>query len=363
MVLSLLKNQTKKRLAMEFRNDEIRFIEATVKQGKIQKIIRLKQYPLPQDLKDGKIDDIEGLAKTIKKWKKDNHWRGKGIHLTIPSTLIFVRKQELPNLPIPDLKEIINQEIGSTIQLPFENPVIDIVKLKNTEQKKDNEKGIIRSKPKGKQKQDGEEYDKCEAMIVAAPGNYIYPLIEAVELAGLKPLSIDIPALSLYRFILPFDKSIGDLTVLIVSINRDDIDIHIIDRNVLRLSRNVPMNIASYEKVNIQSTLEEIVDQVKSPLFNIEEHENFESYAQDLATELSRSVNFYERSMNGQPLSIKQMFLTGQSLPSERLQSIVSERLNFPCSWMISPPVSRKLSDENYVGYATVIGLVMKEVK
>lgn len=297
-------------LAIVIDENCIRFLEVTLKKNQIFKIHKhlVIDNNLLQD--SGNLDKFKFrhiLKTTIKEFKI----KAQTVHVVIPSSLAIVRQQIMPNLPGKELKQMVNFEIGNTIHLPFEMPVFDIVKT-NSEQPADNEQGE----------------DTCQVAIVAASGKVVYPLVEILKENKLRPKTIDIPALSLYRLFSFINPDLKDEPVLLGYLTRFGIDLHILDKGILGFTRHIPFEMGDFINEDLKN--KELNDQML--LNKIQEQDNNNSFFAALSHEIERAIDFYQYTLNNRDRKIQGCYLASNIDFSDQFYQYLQDRVDIELS-------------------------------
>ena len=140
----MFKRKTNIENGLIFRDDCITFAQLEIyqdisKTDRQQNFASKKQvdsYKLPEGyIVDGEIRDEEGLKiillQCLKKWKL----RGKYVSISVPDSLLFVRKISVPaEVEDNDLISYVNFELGETIHIPIADPILDVKRKKNREE-------------------------------------------------------------------------------------------------------------------------------------------------------------------------------------------------------------------------------------
>lgn len=167
--------QKKARVAtITIEEDAIRYVE--LKSAEPVSLSQAEELFLPEGIMDsGKIADPEALAvelgKAVDQWGLSK----KSVRFLAPDEFVIIRKVPYPeDVEADELKGHFFIEIGSTLYLPFEDPVFDVVPYHL-------------------------ESDEPEAIIIASKESVIKDYEEVFDGAKLKPLVADITPLALYR--------------------------------------------------------------------------------------------------------------------------------------------------------------------
>ncbi|MFB1080527.1 type IV pilus biogenesis protein PilM [Jeotgalibacillus sp. JSM ZJ347] len=157
-----------------FSEEAIRMVE--LKSLNPLDIKQVQYYELPEGIiQRGKIEDAETLESILEQCVRDWKIKRKKVQFTVPDHYVIVRQIELKeNLSDQEIHGYLYMELGNRIQLPFDDPVFDFVKLPG-----DNKRNII---------------------IFASPVDVVSSYRDLFDKASLEPLTADITPLSLYRY-------------------------------------------------------------------------------------------------------------------------------------------------------------------
>jgi type IV pilus assembly protein PilM len=159
----------------------------------------------PGVVSEGEVADHDLLASEIGEFWSSHGFKGKNVILGVSNQKVVVRLLDFPHMEPEDLKSAIGFEAQDHIPMPLDEAVLDHVVL-------------------GPQ-QEGSDLDRI--LIVAAQKDMVSRFSSAVRSAGLRPVGVDVKALSLMRSALPetlFDEGAtllldigGEVTNLAIS--------------------------------------------------------------------------------------------------------------------------------------------------
>ncbi|WP_339059934.1 pilus assembly protein PilM [Tepidibacillus marianensis] len=326
-------------MAISFDEQVIRFLEVTLNQEKIVEIHQA--FSVENKLMDeaGRVDK-ESWKQFLKETVKPHKIKAKQVHVVIPTSNVIVRQQVMPNLPEKDLKQMIHYEIGSSIHLPFELPVIDVVKVNTGE---------------AVYKEDGEV--GSQVVLVAAPGDLIFPIVEGLVDSGFETKSVDIPALSIYRLLKLYHPEQKNEAILLTHITDHGVDLHIFDKGILWFTRHIVIDISQ------ESTIPEAGLDAKALLERIQSQEFYQSFVLDLANEMERAINFFQYTLNNRDQSIKSCWIVSNHLFNEGFYQYLQSRMEIVVTPLPYQSNSTKFTSEDLNGYELGIGALYREVK
>jgi type IV pilus assembly protein PilM len=135
----------------------------------------------PGVISEGEVSDSDLLAAEIKGFWSSHSFKGRSVVLGVASQRVVVRLLDFPHMEEEDLKSAIPFEAHDHIPMSLDEAVVDYVVL-------------------GPQSE-GSDLDRI--LIVAAHRDMIGSYISAIRAGGLRPVGIDVKALSLTRSTLP----------------------------------------------------------------------------------------------------------------------------------------------------------------
>lgn len=173
MIQSLL-SRSNQIIHIVFSEEAIRMVE--LKSLEPLDIRQVQYYELPEGIIErGRIEDPETLEAIMEQCVRDWKIKRKKVQFTVPDPYVIVRQVELKEaLSDQEIHGYLYMELGSRIQIPFEDPVFDFVKLPVEDAK--------------------------QIVIFASPVDIVSSYRDLLEKVHLEPLTADITPLALYRF-------------------------------------------------------------------------------------------------------------------------------------------------------------------
>ncbi|TWT09016.1 type IV pilus biogenesis protein PilM [Planomicrobium sp. CPCC 101079] len=309
MALSFLSKKARV-VTITIEEDAIRYVE--LKSAAPLHISRAEELALPLGtIVDGEIADAEMLSSILD--EAVNQWglSKKSVRFLAPDEFAIIRKVPYPQGVKPDeLKGHFFIEIGSTLYLPFEDPVFDVVPYNNSE----------------------------EALIIASKESVIHSYEEMFTQAKLKAVVADITPLALYRLAYLQHDFAADEHVMMVDIQSEKITVSIFHEHYPLFMRSVALNVADEELAGPEVLIEEI------------------------ESEIEKLGNFYRYSMNAGETGISSIICNGHVENWPLLQKRLESRLSVP----VSPIVIEPIPSDSHAGvpehFNRAIGLALKEV-
>lgn len=344
-------------LGMEITDDAVKIIEVIHRNNNKFIVQSLGKESLPeQAVQDGRIIQPAALIQAIQKLIAMLNIKARQVHLALPSQLVMVRFLKMPDIPLKDLRKVVDFEVKHNIHLPYDDPVYDFIKLNGTQEKVRKLKKVYDKQEKrvpselawneaassleaaGTGKQGGAsslfQKDKddvigndpslqCDVMLAAAPKELIDSYTEVLQASGLKPRSIEIRALSLYRLIEKTELVQADDTFITVDINHSASDLSIFRQNELKITRNVPLHMKS-KPSNGTSNLDSMFSEFA------EQEDELRNGCNELSHELERLMNFYLYTLNNRNQVFDSVLLSGEMDRLQEIGEFLKERLSLP---------------------------------
>lgn len=293
----------------------------------------------PGTITEGEVADHDLLASEIQEFWSTHGFRGKTVVLGLSNQKVVVRLLDFPHMHPEDLKSAIGFEAQDHIPMPIDEAVLDHVVLGPQEE--------------------GSDLDRI--LIVAAQRDMVSRFTSAVRTAGLRPIGVDVKALSLLRSTLPetlFDEGAtllldvgSEITNLIISqegnptltrfimggsnqfvqtiaevagIEEEDAERRLMDPK-LRIG-DYPEDESS--AVDGEPESEESEEDTLDPARIFDIRRGLEDSVQLMAEDVQRSVEYYYSQPGAQEVS--QVFVSGEGALVSGLESYLGELLGIP---------------------------------
>jgi Tfp pilus assembly PilM family ATPase len=381
-------------LGLEITDRAVKLAEVAANKDNQYRLIHYAIEPLSRKtVEDGRILDSHQVVSTLQAMLAKLNTRTRRVHLVLPSQLIMVRFLKLPDIPLNDLKKLIDFEVKNNIHLPFEKPYYDFLKMNGTQEKGNRflkakpAKSLPGEAPSGKKMEedlsfleaapaqqgnglgglnlfDREEQEsppprqekyQCDVMLVASPLELIEEYTAIAQSAGLTTLSIEFKALSLYRIIEKTGLIPAESTFVVVDINDYAVDLSIFHTGELKITRNIPMNFQELRDSEPQ-------DQIGILLQFSDPKSQLLDAASELSSELERLMNFFRYSLNNRNQEFDHIVVSGdlESLPE--IISILGDRFAQQIVLMHTPAIQADVQeyDRVFPSIAVPIGLALR---
>ena len=166
----------------------------------------------------GEVADHDLLAEEIREFWDSHSFGGRSVVLGVANQKIVVRLLDFPRMESEDLRGAIGYEAQEHIPMPLDDAVLDYVVLGPRE----------------------EGSDQDRVLVVAAQRGMIDRYTSAVRTGGLRPVGVDVKALSLTRSTLP-DPFFGEEgAVLLLDVGAEITNLVVADGGRPALTRFLP---------------------------------------------------------------------------------------------------------------------------
>ncbi|MGE5593214.1 MAG: type IV pilus assembly protein PilM [Betaproteobacteria bacterium] len=194
----------------------IKVVEITKTKGAVE-ITRAGVHPTPEGtVSEGSVLDPPRVADAVREAMRAAGIRSNEVYAAIAGDDVVVRHALFPRMPREELAQAVKWDAGAYIPYPARDASIDY--------------DIIGPPP--------DSPDKLEVMIVAAPKKLVQSHVEAMQLAGLYPLALDIQPITLDRI---FRDDGAETSGFYADIGGGTTDLAYSDGGVLRFTRIVPL--------------------------------------------------------------------------------------------------------------------------
>ena len=312
----------KRTVSLTIEEDAIRYVK--LKAGEPLTVEEAVEVPLPPNVvHEGRVVDEAGLVEALDGLAKDCGIAKRSVQFLAPDTYVMIRKVPYPDDILEDeLKGHFFIEIGSSIYLPFDDPVFDVVPYTpNT--------------------------DTNEAILIASKESVLNGYEHALHTAKFEPLVADIAPLALYRLAHAKHQFTGDEHVLLADLTGDRLVVSIFHQHYPLFMR--PVDLESSADLDLTTTEEVIQTSTASP--------------RTIVQELEKLVNFYRYNMWNGSETITHLLINGTHMELDELLRLVSERLSVVASPLLPEPLRNTDGGAVPASFNRTVGLALKEVQ
>ncbi|MDQ0414179.1 MULTISPECIES: type IV pilus biogenesis protein PilM [Mesobacillus] len=280
----------KKVMNLVINDHSIRYIE--VKQRNPIVIAAKGERLLPAGIiSEGKIQDIETLSLILDECIADWGIKNREVRFLVPDSLVIIRKVSIPvDVKEDEIHGFLYLEFGSSIHLPFDEPVFDTVPLSL-------------------------EKNKREILLVAAPEEYVLEYTNLLKGASLKPVAADISPLASYRLYHFLGLVEEKETLMTIQFDIGVVSMCIFEGTFPIFMRHIP--------VEIQSNWEVQLGRAKTEEMSFAGNANeFVFQFEDIYKEIDKLLEFYRYSLTHGKNSITKILVNGDH---PRMTTIINE--------------------------------------
>lgn len=302
-----------KTLGIELNDERLKMVFLNQKGARVKAESSINLQLSPGWIVNGMVESPEELKALIRQNLKKGYRIPNKVNLLTPSQHVVTRYLRLPPVNKRLLARLVQNEVEKNLIFPFNEPLWDYHDLGESFQ----------------------EPGKKDVLLVAAPSDILNSQIEFFKTLGIRVNAVDIRGIALNRLVHWMKLQDKSPAYAIMHLGISSMDLSIYYQGALRLNRNV-----NYVSDISMGGLSSIV--------------------QDLANELSRSINFFKYSIMNQDIAVEHLWLTGEFAANQE-QLIESLRdSGRTVEWLISPSIKGRelrITDSNL----TPIGLAMKK--
>ena len=304
----MMKLGSKKKVALTYNDYKIQLFQ--YHEQDLTKAILIEQ-DLPKDLiRDGAIVDEVGVFELIKQIVKESKLKGQSVIFTVPDNALTMRKVDYPlDLSGAAIKEYFELEIGQSVHLPFEEPVIDVVDLP----------------------------EEGQALLFATNGIEIRKIQGILYDAGLKPVAADARALATLRMVEQIFPEFVDRITMTVAVSINELSLSIYDKGVLEFIR--------YHTIETELVQWEPTEEGDHLTFTYKG--NTSEYQMDLMealAEMNRIMNFYRFSINKDQQNVEQVILLGDCPEITYIKNMLESQMDVPIYTLEDSRVKEQLT-------------------
>lgn len=243
----------------------------------------LERFLPPGIITDGKITDQNSLVSILEECISEWKIRNRSIRFIVPDPLVIIRKVTVPaEIQEDEMKGYLYLELGSTIHLPFEEPVFDFYLLANN----------------GKSK---------ELLLFAAPEQYVMEYSKLLAKLKLNPIEAEISPLSLYRLYYHLDKPTRNEILFTIQFDLTSVNLCIFEESIPLVMRQFPLpfNIEQWDikREQKESTIYKFNGEISQLSLQFE----------DIFKEINMLFDFYRYSLNSEKKRSNQVSLKWRS--------------------------------------------------
>jgi type IV pilus assembly protein PilM len=250
---------------------------------------------------DGKIQDFDTLVNILDECIAEWKIAKREIRFTVPDSLIIIRKVSIPaDIKEDEIHGYLYLELGSTIHLPFEDPVFDTISL-------------------------GIENQKQEILVFAAPEKYVTEYADLFKIVRLKPIAADISPLAIYRLYHQNDGALKNEVLLSVQFDLDVVSMCVFEEQIPVFMRHIPGNLKENWKVKYSGD-----HQSNQELIYEGEITELTLQLEEIYRDIAKLMDFYRYSLTQGKKEVSRILVNGDHPMLNRVLSNMKDRFGIP---------------------------------
>lgn len=329
----------KKIVGLEFDTGIARAVELSGKANS-PNLVNIGSVPLPEGaVREGMIIDPEQVGEALKSFWNKLGFKERNILLGVSNQGVLVRHITVPNVPESKLKNLIHFQAQEYLPIPIESVVLDYMVLDEIPGRDDTEK-------------------KLEVLLVAARRDMLDKFIEALNIAKLEPVDIDVSSMAMIRLLPP--KAL-EMTIALVNVANGLNSILVAAKGKPRLARLGLVKIVDLAE-SLGVGLESIFD--ATVLRRDGSVAVLNNWINSLAVEIRSSLTYYQ-DLPGST-KVEGVLLSGRGAQFTGIAELLDQYLELPVR-VFNPlnaysSVDRKLAKTNAdaTDYAVSAGLALR---
>ncbi|MGE6514526.1 type IV pilus biogenesis protein PilM [Lysinibacillus sphaericus] len=288
------------------------------------------EYPLAPGIVENAtiVEEVE-LFEIIK--EQVVKWTGKkqAVRMFVPDTTVLLKSfDHAKDVKFHELRGYAEMELGHSIHLPFQAPLIDVY---------------------------DPEPDDGKAMLFAAPSEEINKMVGMFLDVSLEPEAADIRALCNIRLLEHLSLLSIDKTYLIADWSINELSISIFSQGQVEFLR--------YQSIETDLTQWQgkKEDDFSYQFIYSGESEDYRMVVMDQVLEIDRMMNFFKFSLHKGEKSVDEMIVLGDNPLLKTIGHLLESNLGIPLT-VVNQKMVAQLFPDFKREFATLLGLALKEV-
>jgi type IV pilus assembly protein PilM len=291
-----------------------------------------ERYLPPGIVKEGKILDHDTLSVILDECIETWRIRRRKVRFLAPDPYVTIRKVPIPaDVHDDEIRGYLNLEIGASIHLPFEDPVIDYLILPGTE-------------------------DKKEILLFAANRQYVMEFADLFSSLKLVPEAADLSSLALYRLYDRIRMKKVDEKILVLQFDLDLVVMSIFENEVPFFMRHlyIPYNEKDWDIRIARTGFQQ--------LSFIGDKEELQDQFSEAFKEVNKLIDFYQFSLHQGKNEITKIVLVGDHPMLDEIKDMLYSRFGIDIELLdvnsLETEKNKLLPRSHYLAF----GLALKEV-
>lgn len=287
----------------------------------------------PGIISDGKITDIDSLANILEECIEEWKIQRRQVRFLVPDQLVIIRKVSIPaEIQDDEIQGYLYLELGSSIHLPFEEPVFDFYSLESEGKTRD-------------------------LLLFVAPEQQVMEYAGLLSKLKLYPIAADISPLALYRLYHQLSQTSANEVLFSVQFDLTSVNLCIFEQNVPLVMRHFPLpfNVDIWDvKAGMDGQLvfkytgdaDELVIQFE-----------------DILREINKLSDFYRYSLSNDKNDITKFLLNGDHPMLQAIFDEMKERFEVPVDMISLETDSKGKKERVPPSLLLPLGLALKGVQ
>ncbi|MCH1626569.1 type IV pilus biogenesis protein PilM [Fredinandcohnia quinoae] len=304
----------------------IRYVGA--KQTNPLTIRNFRERYLPKGIiHEGKIIGRDTLQLILEECVTDWGIKKKEVRFVIPDSFVVIRKTSIPiEIKDDEILGYLYLELGGSIHLPFDEPVIDFIKL-------------------------GEEDNKKVVLMFAAPQEIAQDYATLLEEVALRPIAADISPLCMYRLFYFYEKVDAVDHTMLLQFDLQTVNLSIFNQHLPVFMRHLPID-STIDDWDIRQNPENTSAEIQW----VNPNQAIEMIIDEIMKEIEHVLNFYRFNIRQGNEQVTNILMSGDHPYLHVLMSTLFERFEIPVQIL-------ETQVELPVQYYLPLGLALKEVQ
>ncbi|RXT14694.1 type IV pilus biogenesis protein PilM [Ammoniphilus sp. CFH 90114] len=322
----------KKRINLVIKDHVIRYLDS--RHPDLKAVRAFGEHYLPDGLiREGKIVEMPALVDKLQGCVDEWGIKRRDVQFLVPDSFIVVRKLQIPSdIQSDEVKGYFFMELGSSIHLPFDNPIFDTVIL-------------------------GEKNGKKDVLLFATPENIVKDYSDLLEQVKLHPVVADISPLAIYRLYYQLGLVQQEEHALCIQFDVQTVNISIFHDHKILFMRHLRMDVdwAGWKVEKDALGVDNLkwagdIDYIHNELLA-------------MIAEIERVMSFYRFSMNQGKSQITRILLNGDHPLLEWIEDQILARMDVPTSSLKDEKITTLKGEHILPQHHLTLGLSLKEVK
>ncbi|MBF0672654.1 MAG: type IV pilus assembly protein PilM [Salinibacterium sp.] len=208
----------KRIVGVDIGNDAIRAVEVLDPAGARPTIERFHEVPLPEGAaRSGDVLEVHTVSASLKRLWSEGGFKSKSVALGMGNQRVLARDLTVPRMPLARIRESLPFQVQEMLPVPVADALLDFYPVSEAE---------------------GENGPVINGLLVAAIKDAVMANVNAVELAGLAPVEVDLIPFALTRVHVRGEHSQG--TTALIDIGATTTNVVIATNGIPQFVRIIP---------------------------------------------------------------------------------------------------------------------------